>query len=76
MKLLFAGDENQRAFVFGFLSGGTLIAMIWGASGWLHTGRTPAEAAFYDRCLVAQSGNTVACDALMRIYKRTSSPPA
>ena len=72
----FARDENQRAFVMGFLSGGTLVVIIWAASGWVHSERTPAEAAFYDHCFAAQAGNTVACDAVMRIYKRKKSPPA
>jgi hypothetical protein len=49
--------------------------IIWAASGWFRPERTPAEAAFYDHRLAAQAGNTVACDAVMRIYNRKKSPP-
>jgi hypothetical protein len=67
--------DTHRAFALGFLSCGFLLVIIWAASGWFRPERTPAEAAFYDHCLAAQAGNTVACDAVMRIYNRKKSPP-
>ena len=76
-------QNGRHRFVTGVLCGGMSIGLVWGASVWkardagltlpsaeeLFPTRSPSEDAFYDRCLVAK-GNTVACDAALRIYHR------
>ena len=63
---------ERRGFVAGMLCGGVLVVIVWGASIWWtsRVERSPADAAVYDVCLATQQGNTVACDAFMRTYKR------
>jgi hypothetical protein len=62
---------DHGRFITGLLCGGILIAIVWGTSAWWngHPNLSPQDAALYDRCLVGQGGNTVACDALMRVLK-------
>ena len=63
---------NMRGFVAGMLCGGVLIAAVWAGSVWLKARpeRSAEDAAFYDVCLTEHQGNTVACDALMRMLDR------
>jgi hypothetical protein len=69
-KWFFQNDRHR--FFVGLLCGGIIIGIVWVASVWMTSagGLTPSEATFYDHCLVAHDGNTVACDAVMRIYRR------
>ncbi len=64
-----------RGFVAGLLSGGILIAVVWAGSVWWKSSveHSPEDAAMYDACLAGQNGNTVACDAYMRMYKRVKA---
>jgi hypothetical protein len=66
---------ERRGFLAGMLCGGVLIATVWGASIWWASRieRSPADAALYDNCLATQEGNTVACEAWMRVYKRVTA---
>jgi hypothetical protein len=63
-----------RGFLAGLLCGGTLIATVWAGSVWwkFPAARSHEDAAIYDECLVAQAGNVVACDALMRMVDRVN----
>jgi hypothetical protein len=79
-KRLFA--DGRKTFVAGLLCGGMIVGLVWSVSVWktrdanlpsveeLFPMRSPSEEAIYDHCLVAQNGNTVACDAVMRIVRR------
>lgn len=64
--------ENDRyRFVTGLFCGCVLVAIVWGAWAWStqEARRTPWESAAYDYCLVEQQGNTVVCDARIRIIR-------
>jgi hypothetical protein len=68
-----------RSFATGLLCGGLLIAAAWAGSvwwkshgeinDWVDVPPSPEDAALYDACLAGR-GNTIACDAWMRVYKR------
>jgi hypothetical protein len=66
---------ERRSFSAGILCGGVLIAAVWGGSVWwsARLERSPADAALYDQCLFAHEGNTTACDAFMRTYRRAKA---
>jgi hypothetical protein len=56
-------------FLVGALCGGiltTTIGIVWKS----HSTRSAEDNAFYDYCLVQWQGNTVACDARMRLLER------
>jgi hypothetical protein len=68
--------ENDRyRFVTGLLCGCVLVGTVWGAWAWSakEAKRTPYESVAYDYCLVEQHGNTVVCDAGMRILRLNAS---
>jgi hypothetical protein len=62
-----------QGFLIGLFCGGFIVASVWAASAWWQPQRSPEDAALYDTCLAAQSGNTVACDAWMRVYKHVKA---
>jgi hypothetical protein len=66
---------EQRGFVTGLFCGGILIAVVWAGSVWWKSSvePSPEDAAMYDVCLAGQNGNTVACDAYMRMHKRVKA---
>jgi hypothetical protein len=59
-----------RTFLTGALCGISFTAIV--ALGWwkMHPERSTEDAAIYDKCLMAQSGNTIACDAMLREIDR------
>jgi hypothetical protein len=61
-----------RVFLAGALCGAVLTASVGAAYVWSkpHPERSAADSAMYDACLVDRSGNTVVCDALMRMVAR------
>jgi hypothetical protein len=63
---------EKRSFLAGMLCGGVLIATVGGASMWWasRVGLSSDDAAIYDNCLMANQGNTVSCDAYMRVLPR------
>jgi hypothetical protein len=65
-------NGGWRLFLAGVLCGIVLTAVLGGATVWwkLHPKRSAEDAAIYDNCLMAQSGNTVVCDATMRVLDR------
>jgi hypothetical protein len=65
-------DGRWQVFVAGAFCGAILIAVVGGASLWWTSrpARTPEDDAIYDGCLIRLSGNTVACDALLRTLAR------
>ena len=48
------------------------MATAWAGSAWWksHGERSPEDAVAYDHCLAANDGNTVACDAFLRMVER------
>jgi hypothetical protein len=65
-------NDGWRVFLAGSLSGIILMGAVGAAWVWWTSGpeRSPEDAAIYDKCLMALSGNTVACDATMRALDR------
>jgi hypothetical protein len=63
-------NGGWRTFLTGALCGISFITIV--ALGWwkMHPERSAEDAAIYDRCLMAQSGNTIACDAMLRVIDR------
>jgi len=59
-----------RGFLIGMFCGGFVVASVWAIPAWWKPQRSPEDAVLYDTCLATQNGNTVACDAYMRVYKR------
>jgi hypothetical protein len=68
---LMFGDGISRGFLAGVFCG-ALVGLGVGAFLWWkpHPTRSVEDGAIYDRCLVQKAGNTVACDALMRLLAR------
>jgi hypothetical protein len=64
---------EHRRFMIGMLCGGALIAIVWGGSAWWNASPnlSSQNAAIYDNCLLAQGGNTISCDAFMRMVERS-----
>ena len=60
-----------QVFLAGALSGAVLTAGTGALFVWWKPApqRTAEEEVLYDRCLLAQRGNTVACDALLRVIE-------
>ena len=66
------GKGTWRVFLAGALCGTVVTASVGAAYVWWkpHPQRTAEDDVIYDRCLMAQGGNTVACDAMMRLIDR------
>lgn len=62
--------NGVRPFLIGLFCGGFIIASVWAVSVWWQPRHAPDAAALYDACLATKNGNTVACDAYMRVYER------
>jgi hypothetical protein len=62
----------MRVFLAGILCGTILMAVIGAVLIWWksHPERSAEDQAFYDVCLARNGGNTIACDAVMRIADR------
>jgi hypothetical protein len=60
---------SRKQFLAGFLCGAIFIAVGGAAALWWKSGakRSAEDDVIYDRCLATQSGNTVACDAQLRV---------
>ncbi|WP_369725162.1 hypothetical protein AB8Z38_11595 [Bradyrhizobium sp. LLZ17] len=69
---------ERRSFIAGFVCGGALVAIICGGSIWWKASpeRSANDAAIYDSCLASKQGNTVACDAMMRMLDRERTQTA
>jgi hypothetical protein len=52
---------HAAAFVIGIAVGGLIVSI------YVHQTYFSDDRVAYDRCLVAQSGSTIACDHLMRM---------
>ncbi len=65
-------NGGWRIFLAGVLCGITFMAVVGAASVWWkpRPERSAKDDAIYDMCLAGQDGNTVACDALMRVLDR------
>jgi hypothetical protein len=72
-------SRHHRSFLRGMLCGGIIVGLLWAASVWLNIRNaaqlpsvdevfSPRNRRIYDECLVAQTGNIEACDALMRMH--------
>jgi hypothetical protein len=73
-RLIFQ-NQGWRVFTAGFLCGLLFMGVAWVLSLWDSVPeRSANDAAIYDRCL-AQKGNVVACDAMMRIIERQRTHP-
>ena len=69
---MFWRDTRGRFFLASALCGAVLTAgtgavFVWWKSD--HPQRTAEDDIIYDRCLLAQRGNTVACDAMLRVIE-------
>jgi hypothetical protein len=63
--------RETSVFIMGALCGAALavasgLALIW----WRHPTRSVEDNAIYDQCLSSRNGNTVACDAMMRLLEQ------
>jgi hypothetical protein len=68
-SLLGRGAPTWAIFLVGALCGAilaTTIGVVWKS----HSTRSAEDNASYDYCLVQMQGNTVACDAMMRLLER------
>lgn len=65
-------NGSLRVFLAGTVSGVVLIAVVGAGLFWWKVSpeRSAEDDAICDRCLMAQSGNTVACDAMIRLIHR------
>ena len=65
--------QKWRVFLAGALCGAVLAAGTGAVFVWWnpHPGRSADDNAMYDACLVGQDGNTVVCDAAMRMVERS-----
>ena len=70
-------NGTWRVFLAGALCGTIFMAVAWAASVWWkpRPERSAGDDAIYDMCL-ADSGNTVACDAMMRTLDRLRTKEA
>jgi hypothetical protein len=64
--------DTWRVFLAGALRGIALMASVWAGFAWWkpHYQRTAEDDLIYDHCLATEGGNTVACDAMMRLIIR------
>ena len=65
-------NGGWRLFLAGALCGMIFMAVVGAASIWWkpRPQRSAEDNAIYDNCLMERSGNTVACDAMMRLLDR------
>jgi hypothetical protein len=65
-------NGDWRLFAAGAVCGIIFTLAVWAASiGWKPSpDRSAKDSAIYDNCLMAQRGNMVACDAMMRLVER------
>jgi hypothetical protein len=63
--------RNLRVFLAGTVCGAVFVIAVQSAQSWFEY-RSPQDAALYDSCLVKLDGNTVACDAYLRMMHRSS----
>jgi hypothetical protein len=65
-------NGGWRLFLAGALCGIIFMAVVGAASIWWkpRSERSAEDNAIYDNCLMERSGNTVACDAMMRLLDR------
>ncbi len=65
-------NGRWRLFLNGALCGMIFMAVIGGALIWWKSRpeRSADDNAIYDNCLMERDGNTVACDAMMRVVDR------
>jgi len=59
--------------LIGLFCGGIVVASVWAVFAWWKPQQSPEDAVLYDTCLAGKGGNTVACDAWMRVYKRVKA---
>jgi hypothetical protein len=67
--IMFGQARTWVIFLVGALCGAiltTTIGVVWKS----HSTRSEEDNIFYDTCLMQQHGNTVACDAMMRLLER------
>jgi hypothetical protein len=65
-------DGGWRLCGVGAPCGVICTVAVWVVSIWWtpHPERSTQDSAIYDNCLLEQRGNTVACDAMMRLIVR------
>ena len=63
-------DRWWQVFLTGALCGTVFVSALWTASVWWKPRRSAHDEAAYDQCLAAQQGNTIACDAFLRLLQR------
>ena len=73
-------QTKKGSFISGLCCGAVLVGVVWAATSlWLQQTK-PALSAYgqkmYDQCLMTQNGNTVACDAYMRVMIRAQEEAA
>ena len=71
-------NGRWQLFVAGALCGIVVMAAVWVGWTWWKSGpeRSAQDSAIYDHCLLDQHGNTVACDAMMRLIEREKTAEA
>jgi len=63
-------ENKTRIFIVGALCGAAVVAAGETAYVWwraAHPPRSAEDNLLYDRCLLSEHGNVVACDAMMRL---------
>jgi hypothetical protein len=71
MRVVLMPSWLSRDLFVGFLTGAALMAILW----YLATPARPSyESTLYDHCLVGNSGNTVACNAMLRLVRSGQRP--
>jgi uncharacterized membrane protein YidH (DUF202 family) len=70
--------RTSLVILAGVLCGGGFVTIVAGASLWwnLYPKRSAEDHFKYDNCLLEYSGNTVVCDAMMRIIDRERAAEA
>lgn len=75
-------DRPSRSALPGFLAGAfsaiVAVGIVMLAWFWSHSmpARSAEDQGIYDNCLLSRNGNTVACDALMRLLARERTAEA
>jgi hypothetical protein len=64
---------DTPSFKVGLIVGSILVGFVWAGTVWwtAQHARSPEDEAAYEMCLADHQGNTIACDAFMRMVGRS-----